>query len=85
MRNMLLLCAALVLQACASNPPPPKPLPRPPMPAAVTVNLPASTEGSLTQSLQEFLNELRSDLQQSLDRARRSPPHSVPVRRGVEG
>lgn len=62
MRNSLLLVAVLLLPACGHNPPAESiPQSRSSLPEVVQTPPPASTEGSLTKSLQASQNELQSD------------------------
>lgn len=91
MRNTLLIFAVLALSSCATPAPPSLPISQP-SPSVVQNPPPASTEGALSKSLQAGQDELRSDLgnwlrgtltdlQESLNRARQSPPPSEPAKR----
>lgn len=92
MRQLLLLPALVLLASCQTTTPQ-EASSRPPLPQAATLKLPALEEGGLTRSLQdshdalqkdlqEFLNETLRDLQESLARARQSPPSPGPSARG---
>ena len=82
MKNMLLPVAALLLASCASMAPESSPAKPSNLPGAMTTPSPASTEGSLTKSLQDSLDAMRQDLAESLGRARVSPPTSAPAKLG---
>lgn len=79
MRNISLICVLLVLQGCA-------PLrgdtSLPPLPEAVINPPPASTPGSLTESLQNGLQESLDDLAELLSRLRKLPPPIAPAPHG---
>lgn len=96
MKSTIALLLALTLLGCAQPPVASSP-PPPPLPSAVTNPPPASTEGSLSTSLQgglqetlqdfqcslqEYLNESILDLLESLERARKSPPPPGPAPSG---
>lgn len=78
----LLLITLVFVTGCAQQPVPVSCPPFPMPPAEITTPLPASTEGNLTQHLQESFSDMLQDLRESLAKARVSVPPSLRVRNG---
>ena len=78
MRNFATIFVLLMLQACASESSKEN-LYTHELPEVLTLKLPATTSGSLTQSLEDGLNESLSDLEQLLNRLRKSQQPTGPA------
>lgn len=81
MRNTRWILLLLMLAGCASAPTGNSS--SQPLPVAVKANLPASTPGTLTESLQRGLDESLDDLAAVLGRLRKSQPLSDPAKPGL--